>query len=110
MRKKQFTLIEIMIVAAIIALLAIIALPNFKKSRDSARSSTCIGNLKQIFSAKQQWAMTHNRFDGDTCTGNDINDYFIGGYNRISCPSGGTYTIQNVGVTPTCGVTGHVIP
>ncbi len=56
MRKKGFTLVEIMIVVAIIGLLAAIAIPNFMKSRVASQATTCVNNLRQIYHAKEQWA------------------------------------------------------
>ncbi len=53
-RKSAFTLVEIMIVVAIIGLLAAIAIPNFVKARTTAQTNTCIANLKQISGAIQQ--------------------------------------------------------
>src|SRR5688572_2327329 len=55
--KLGFTLLEIMIVVAIIGLLASIAVPNFVKNGQQAQKIACINNLRQIESAKQLWAL-----------------------------------------------------
>ncbi len=55
--KKGFTLIEIMIVVAIIGLLAAIAIPNFVHARTTAQANACINNLRQIDGAKQEYAL-----------------------------------------------------
>ena len=109
MNSKGFTLVEIMIVVAIIGLLAAIAIPNFVKARETAQQNACINNLRQISAAKQQWALENNKTTGDT--GPDsaaIGSYIRGGY--PSCPASGIYTDNNIGTPPVCTVTGHVLP
>jgi len=55
--KKGFTLVEIMIVVAIIGLLAAIAIPSFMRARVTSQANACINNLRQIESAKDQYAL-----------------------------------------------------
>jgi type IV pilus assembly protein PilA len=72
MKQQAFTLIEIMIVVAIIGLLAAIAIPQFLKySRDAGRSA-CIANLNQLDTAKQTWAMLSNKTPTDTPLWSDL--------------------------------------
>src|SRR5580658_2963091 len=74
-RKTGFTLVEIMIVVAIIGLLAAMAIPNFVRSRQGARMNACISNLRYIDSAKQQWALEQRKLDTDTPMGSDLQPY-----------------------------------
>lgn len=99
-----FTLVEIMIVVAIIGLLATIAIPNFSKARGSAQKNACISNLRQIDGAIEQWALDLRKDEGTPVTFNDIKSYLK---NEVVCPSGGTtfedsYTISAVDTPPAC--------
>jgi prepilin-type N-terminal cleavage/methylation domain-containing protein len=64
-RKSGFTLVEIMIVVAIIGLLAAIAIPNFVRAREQAQAKSCINNLRQIDGAVDQYALEAGLETGD---------------------------------------------
>ena len=108
-KNKGFTLVEIMIVVAIIALLATIAIPSFMKARTSAQSGACVNNLRQIMYAKEQYA-----FANSNQISANLGDYVgTNAYIKSTpvCPGGGTYTVGALTVNPTCSVgTPHVLP
>ena len=109
--RRAFTLVEIMIVVLIIGILLAIAIPNFIRARESSRAKACVSNLRQVDSAKEQWAMDYRQAAGSTGLGASFpNTMLVGASGYIKgtplCPSSGTYTIGAVGTDPTCSVGG----
>ena len=76
--------------------------------RASTRSA-CIANLKQIHGAKCSWALENNKTNTAQPTASELygSDKYI--REAPACPSGGTYTLGNVGTKPRCSIKGHTL-
>ena len=108
-----------MIVVAIIGLLAAIAIPNFVKSRTTTQTNVCINNMRQIDSAKQQWALETRQATNAIPANTDVALYLrSGSLTNIVCPSGGagadfssSYTVNSLSEPPICSIlTNHRLP
>jgi len=104
LHKKGFTLVEIIIVVALIGLLAAIVVPNYMRSRTSAQTNICISNLRTIDHAIQQWALEMKKAANAPVQFSDISSYLK---NSVTCPAGGatfadSYSISVVGAEPNC--------
>jgi len=110
-KKSGFTLVEIMIVVAIIGLLAAIAIPNFARARTTSQQNSCINNLRQIDGAKQTWALEHYIPSTNTPLASDVQPYLgrAGSYGTLPfCPSDSaatfdtSYSLNTLQVPPSC--------
>ena len=103
-RRGGFTLVEIMIVVAIIALLAAIAVPNFLRSRKRSQATQVLEDLRQIDSAVDQWAIENNKAGGSAVTWADVQKYIKTGTRLYTSGGkdilGNAFTINAVDTAP----------
>jgi prepilin-type N-terminal cleavage/methylation domain-containing protein len=102
-RRGGFTLVEIMIVVAIIALLAAIAVPGFLRARKRSQASRIINDLRLIDSAVDQYAIETNKKSGDTVKVSDWTNYLKKGTNLFTTGKdilGNDYNDQKVDSLP----------
>ena len=102
-RHGGFTLVEIMIVVAIIALLAAIAVPGFLRARKRSQASRILNDLRLIDSAVDQYAIETNKASGVAVNVTDWTNYMKKGsllYNTGNDLFGNTYGSQTVDSLP----------
>jgi prepilin-type N-terminal cleavage/methylation domain-containing protein len=98
-----FTLVEIMVVVAVIGLLAAIAIPNLLRAGAKSQATTCINNLRQIDTAMQEFALEQGKTTGASVTfPDDLTPYIKlnTAHNIPPCPVGGAYSVNTVGAFP----------
>ena len=96
-RKNQaFTLVEIMIVVAIIGLLAALAIPGFVKARKQSQGRRILNDARQMDAAIDQWALEKGKKDGDAVTTSEAASYLKGSWKDVDL-LGNSYTVSNVG-------------
>ena len=119
-KNAGFTLVEIMIVVAIIGLLAAIAIPNFVRARTTSQMNACINNLRQIDGAKQQWALETKQQSAAVPSEAQLAPYVGRNPNAVTitytCPSAGvgatfgaSYVVNAVDTAPTCAIVPGVL-
>ena len=111
-RRAGFTLVEIMIVVAIIALLAAIAVPGFLRARKRSQASRILNDLRLIDAAVDQYAIETNRRTGDTVGVTDWTNYLkkdTALYNTGTSLLGSAYGVQTVDTIPRVPTTDYDI-
>jgi prepilin-type N-terminal cleavage/methylation domain-containing protein len=117
--RGAFTLVEIMIVVAVIGLLAAIAIPNFMRARTASRTNVCIDNLRMLDGAQQQWALESGANGSTIPLASNIQPFLGQGNGALPiCPVdpaqsfATSYTLNNCQTSPTCQIdpVNHVLP
>jgi len=106
-RRGGFTLVEIMIVVAIIALLAAIAVPNFLRARKRSQATRILEDLRMIDSATDQYAIENNKTSGMNPIWGDLKNYlkvgsvlYSTGADIFGDSYGSSFTVDTLPVIP----------
>ncbi|HEQ60126.1 MAG TPA: type II secretion system protein [Firmicutes bacterium] len=111
-QKTGFTLVEIMIVVAVIGLIAAIAMLNFIRARETSQATLCSQSLERLDGAKVLAAFEFNLGDLDVPTDDQLIPFFSAPFGTAVdgssdlCPAGGTYSVNDVASPPTCSLAG----
>ncbi len=99
---KGFTLVEIMIVVAILGIIIAIAIPTFFRARELSRVRACQENQHKLEGAKQQWAMETNAPATSTPEWSDLVGSALYLRRSPACPASGAYTINDLATLAEC--------
>lgn len=101
-KRRGFTMIEIMIVIAIIGIVIALAVPAWLRARETARGLVCQENLTKIDGAKEQWSLENNKGAGSNVGWDDLVGPELYIKTKPSCPTGNEYTINVIGSDVSC--------
>jgi prepilin-type N-terminal cleavage/methylation domain-containing protein len=103
--RAGFTLVEVVIAAGVIGILACMIVPSVTRARTTAYKRACFSNLHVIDDAKEQWAFENKKSVGSRSKVSEINDYIRGGAPK--CPIGGRYRYRPMDTYPSCEIMDH---
>lgn len=103
--RKGFTLVEIMIVVAIIGIIIAIAIPGFLRAREVSRARSCQENLSKIEGSKEQYALENNVDPSVTPEWASLIGNTLYLKRTPVCSGGGVYSINDLNNVPTCSYT-----
>lgn len=104
------TIFELLVMIALLGSLLGAAVPNYPKKSYDRTHSTCIANLKQIDSAKEQWAIDNKKAPGAAVRFKDLVGLDLYIKSEPVCPKGGYYVVGSIGTNPTCSHSKHCLP
>lgn len=107
--ERAFSLVEIMIVVAILGILLAIAVPGFLRHRAVSQARACQENLRMIDEAKETYALEASLEGGAPVTWEELHDASNRERSYLDrgmpfCPSGGEYTLNPISAFPTCSL------
>jgi len=92
------------VLLVVLAALVAVSIPSFVKARNTSCQNACIGNMRHIDSAKEQWAFEQKKEDGDPIDLQGVNEFIKGAVTPV-CPGGGSYRYNAIGTDPECNIT-----
>jgi type II secretory pathway pseudopilin PulG len=110
-RKAGFTLVEVLVLLAIVVLLVTLAVPNYFQERRRVQREACVEQLRQIGAAKDRWAKETQKPAGAVVPPAELARLLKHGVLPV-CPADGAYSINPIGTAPTCSLgatAGHTL-
>lgn len=102
--RRGFTLVEIMVVVAVIGVLTTIVYPAYSRAREVSMMNSCINTLRMVSNAKDTYAMDNNNAIPVMA---DLVTTYIS--RNPSCPASGSYTIGALGSHAECNIASHTL-
>ena len=108
--KNGFTIVETIIILAIIGIFCATAIPNLNRARTYTQRDQCIINLRRIAVAKERWSLETGAKDAVTPTSSQLNAYIDDGVLKLKCPLdpnssfATSYGVRSVSSDPVCKI------